>query len=725
MGPLGGLNPIVGNPDHVAALGAWCYELAAELDGLSAALANILVDEFWSSDAGVEFGTLVTSISSRARQASYRFQHAADVYGRDVYHGYASDLDTAQREAKTQVSALTDPALMFNNPPGWTAEPASDAGKQLNLIVERLEAQGAAAAAKLTWFATNDGLADGSTPLPLGESEDEHFAATTDAALLRVLLNGGDPTSIPGAPDLSGAPDLNAKLAIIAKELANRQKDPAFLQDFMDQAADSLPGIARALSTSDHGTLVPFDPNAQSTLRLFASALAAAATGTNLTPSALAKLEAPADPWSMAMLLKYGPSGAAYGTGQGALLLAKLTQNAEHQLQPTGLTPSPEWPPELEPLNAILRRAAENGEAARIALGDGTPLAAELARHLLITQSLVHVTESRTLVDQEKWVRSDHGTTDGNAEAAFLLAAGIPPSRDGSDPYAIAAVLNVFSTASDLHIEHQSSTLIGPVKTALQAYTAVYVDDLAMSTSNYGRRQLGHGPPPWVATNGGDVTNILELAYGSDSHEWQQFRSGILNQAVDSIAAGSDKHMADAPFSDYIRLGKLNGIANDIESGWSRAGAMSADQAASTRLMLANAALGAFGNLSLDSVSHPSSLYSQPIAGGGAPLLEKLVPSWFGTHHLDTVNDQINADNKGSDTNLQVLVARALLKSGTMDPAAANELRSAMPETNGGDVVPFIGWSSKHFTDSAYSLYGDKLSTIYTNLQTQFDREQD
>jgi hypothetical protein len=262
---------------------------------------------------------------------------------------------------------------------------------------------------------------------------------------------------------------------------------------------------------------------------------------------------------------------------------------------------------------------------------------------------------------------------------------------------------------------------LDPVRGALQAYTAAYVDDLAFSASTNQRENLPD--VPLVSLVDHDVKTILDFAYGSDSDAWKQFRTGIVNQAVDALAA-TGGHMAEPPLTSYLRLAKLYGVTGDLQADWQKAGATSLDQAASNRLALANAMLGTFGNTSFDGAAHPSTQFTQPVTGGVAPLLENIAPSWFATNHVDGVTSLIQQANDKTDVSFQVLAAKALLKSGTLDPALAADLAAKMPDRHGGDTGRFLYWYGQHETDPHYSLNGDKLSTIYTNMQQQFDRQQ-
>jgi hypothetical protein len=194
-------------------------------------------------------------------------------------------------------------------------------------------------------------------------------------------------------------------------------------------------------------------------------------------------------------------------------------------------------------------------------------------------------------------------------------------------------------------------------------------------------------------------------------------------QAVDAEAAEGGR-MAELPLTGYEQLIELYGVTGNLQADWQKAGAASLDQAASNRLALANAMLGTFGNTSFDGATHPSTQFTQPVTGGIAPLLQNIAPSWFATNHVDGVTSLIQQTNEETDVSFQMLAAKALLKSDTLDSALAADLAAQMPDRHGGDTGWFLAWYGQHQNDPRYSLNGDKLSDIYGHMQQQFDRHQ-
>lgn len=729
--PLADSDPTPGEPDEVAGAGRFCADTHTLLTSIADRLGSVCTDDFWKSDAGLEFSHLVTSVAARARAASYRFQEAAAAFGTNVDAGYAGALSNAQstadsaynkaRSAQDEIDAYRrthpfdkpfgsglQPTLPGELPPSEMFDPQlsaaeqeiSDARAALAGAVADRDQQASAAARRLTRIIGADGISDTGTPLAPGETVQSRLNAEDDAAALaQALQNPNDPTS-------------RATIDRIGKDLQAHQNDPGFLSDFFATAPD-VGGLARALSTTNGGTTDPLDQQAQTILAEYGTAVAAATTSGQLPPSEYARLAAAADPWSAAMLLKYGPNGSAYGSTDGARLLASMTQNIEHQIQVPGYIPHPAFPDGEDPLTPVLQRAAENGEAARIALGDGSPLAKELSGYLIATQTKHDYSYQGDGPDIE-WDRNDNSTTDGNPEAMFLVAAGIPPIRDGSDPYAMSAALNVMSTAADIHEKHPDWVPLGPVKNAMALYTSTYVDDLAVSASSASRNLVGS--PPLALVTKTDVSSLLQFAYGTNDDTWRHFRAGIANEIVDSVAAQGGK-MQSPPLVSFEDLARLYGVTTSVENGWTMDIATSLDSDANNRLILANAALGAYGNLSLNGPTHG---IMQPVSGATSPILAQLAPDWFATNHVQDAAEAIKQANVAQDVSLEILTAKALLKSGTLSPEQTAELTSVMP-TSTTDTGAFLGWYTKNENDPAWGLKGQAPAQTYGLIQQQFD----
>lgn len=729
--PLADSDPTPGEPDGVAGAGRFCADTHTLLTSIADRLGSVCTDDFWKSDAGLEFSNLVTSVATRARAASYRFQEAAGAFGMNVDAGYARALSSAQstadsaytkaRSAQDEIDAYhrthpldgaggfgLQPTLPGQLPPNEMFNPQleaaeqeiSDAKASLAGAVADRDQQASAAARQLTRIIGADGISDTGTPLAPGETIQSRLQAQDDAAALaQALQNPNDPAS-------------RATIDRIGKDLEAHQNDPGFLSDFFATAPD-VGGLARALSTTKDGTTNPLDQQAQTILAEYGTAVAAATKSGQLPPSEFDRLAAAADPWSAAMLLKFGPNGSAYGSTDGARLLATMTQNIEHQIQVPGYIPHPAFPDGEDPLTPVLQRAAENGEAARIALGDGSPLAKELAGYLIATQAKHDYSYQGDGPDVE-WDRNDNSTTDGNPEAMFLVAAGIPPIRDGSDPYAMSAALNVMGTAADIHEKHPDWVPLSPVKNAMALYTSTYVDDLALSVSNPSREIVGL--PSKALVTGTDLTSLLQFAYGTNDDTWRQFQTGIANEIVDSVAAQGGK--TAAPIATYEELSKLYGVTNSVENGWTMDIAASLDSDANKRLILANAALGAYGNLSLNGPTHG---IMQPVSGATSPILAQLAPDWFSTNHAQDAAAAIKQASMDKDVSLEVLTAKALLKSGTLHPDQAAELTAALP-TSPTDTGAFTDWWNTNENDHNWNLNGQTPAQTYSLIQQQFDR---
>jgi hypothetical protein len=124
----------------------------------------------------------------------------------------------------------------------------------------------------------------------------------------------------------------------IQDHLAEGQAGLPFLADFYNAAGPTVAGLAASLySEGGSNFKQPFTPQDQQILNIYASGLAYVLKNgsgpTALTPQTLDALEHAPDMWSVAMLVKYGPPAAAYGSGAG-LQLRQAVDNATVQISP-------------------------------------------------------------------------------------------------------------------------------------------------------------------------------------------------------------------------------------------------------------------------------------------------------------------------------------------------------------------------------------------------------
>lgn len=91
----------------------------------------------------------------------------------------------------------------------------------------------------------------------------------------------------------------------------------AWLTAFSNAAGPQIAGLANTLHSEDGTGLTPLSKQDQQILNTFATGLAAVSKAGTLQQSTISQLTADSTLWSATMLLKYGPSGAAYGTQTG------------------------------------------------------------------------------------------------------------------------------------------------------------------------------------------------------------------------------------------------------------------------------------------------------------------------------------------------------------------------------------------------------------------------
>jgi hypothetical protein len=195
-----------------------------------------------------------------------------------------------------------------------------------------------------------------------------------------------------------------ATIQAIEQDLKDHMGDPPWLQVFYDNAAPYVAKLASTLRTND---VNPFDYNSkftvltkadQQTLATFAQGLATADKSGSLSPDAIQAIAHSPDLWSASMLVKFGPPGSSWATGEkksaqnpdGLSLLAVLTTSVYQGIQngtvriPLGggynrydMQDQQQLQDTLEdydPLTAMLQADAQNKSAAQQVMGDTNPV---------------------------------------------------------------------------------------------------------------------------------------------------------------------------------------------------------------------------------------------------------------------------------------------------------------------------------------------------------------
>ena len=134
--------------------------------------------------------------------------------------------------------------------------------------------------------------------------------------------------------------------------------DETWLRTFYDQGAPQVANLASALYAQNGTLKQPLPPQDQRILNTFASGLAyVTKNGVTLTPQAMDALTNAPDMWSVAMLVKYGPDVAAYGTGPGQQFL-QAVNNATVQISPHVIVAAND--PDVPALRAAWAWASKN-----------------------------------------------------------------------------------------------------------------------------------------------------------------------------------------------------------------------------------------------------------------------------------------------------------------------------------------------------------------------------
>jgi hypothetical protein len=95
--PLASSDPVPGDPEEIALLGARLQATARQISEDVAYLRSLCTDQFWESEAGQAFSGKVTATAARLWQAHHRYLQAGEALGQNLTGpGYAADLHDAQ-----------------------------------------------------------------------------------------------------------------------------------------------------------------------------------------------------------------------------------------------------------------------------------------------------------------------------------------------------------------------------------------------------------------------------------------------------------------------------------------------------------------------------------------------------------------------------------------------------------------------------------------------------
>jgi hypothetical protein len=343
------------------------------------------------------------------------------------------------------------------------------------------------------------------------------------------------------------------KIAAIEQEIKEHAGDGSagapWLQDFYNDAAPAVANLASTLHGLENGnSSLPNYQNRftvltqedQKILATFGQGLAAA-DAAGLSPEAVQAIANAPDAWSAAMLVKFGPPGSLWATGEpktpqnpdGLSLLAQLTNHVYEQEQ-NGTLRIPignggnysaqdrdqlaNVLSEYDPLQVMMQADAQNKNAAWQVMGgkDGNALAQMLLGSVKgdlpnldgrfvqgpMNNQGQHAgyftlyPPGKSVPENESWGQILLNTPDQNVVGAFLDAAtSAPRGNDVNARYSAQAALNIIlNTPPPLSSSYDGSYAgqSPPVQRALLDTALRYELDLAESTTYDGSGTVLH-----------------------------------------------------------------------------------------------------------------------------------------------------------------------------------------------------------------------------------------
>ncbi|OPG13602.1 hypothetical protein [Microbispora sp. GKU 823] len=525
------------------------------------------------------------------------------------------------------------------------------------------------------------------------------YQGKRDAEALTTALAGKNPQ------------DTRIALSGLSERLRQHLGDRDYQAAFWAGAGPLALRAARALYERAGAAL--FSAESASVLRALGASLAAASqmrvgTGEDRRPllpvETRAALTRNSDPWSVGMLVKYGPEGRSWDSR----LLADLTR-AMLDARAAGKTI---WPPargeletdaeasrqqrlmaEYDAVGAVLQRAAENGLAARHVLGDP-------ATGLKYARMLVSDSWHTPGYDPGPFLSSyvhpggtlpPTGQVDLSAPPAAFLKAAVSAER-GTSPDAKESawsVVHIVQATAEFSKLHPQTVLPGKIRQALICTAERYLPDFAKSvghdfTSQPLPKENDPANPWTVVIRNSELEAMLAQALRTPE-EFGRFK-GILNARVAVAVAATVKDPSDA---DYLsEMAGLYGAVQRLQNDRHFADEQLRDEE-ETRNQTAFAILtGGFGALSFSNPWGPGTI-AQFLTGGFAPVLNE---SFDTDHALRALKD--NADAFRTQVlQIEVPVVQGLIGSGALHPP-----RDAGWYTN-GRLTPnaeFVEWLSEH-----------------------------
>ncbi|WP_169951608.1 hypothetical protein [Microbispora sp. H11081] len=503
----------------------------------------------------------------------------------------------------------------------------------------------------------------------------------------------------------------DARIALLGlpESLRRHMADKDYQAAFWAGAGPLALRAARALYERAGGAL--FSAESLSVLRALGASLAAASqmrvgTGKDrrpLLPTATrATLTGNSDPWSVGMLVKYGPEGRSWDSR----LLADLTRS----MLDARAGGKDIWPPtrgtletdadasrqqrlmaEYDAVGAVLQRAAENGMAARHVLGDE-------ATGLKYARMLVSDSWHTPGYDPGPFLSSyahpggalpPTGQVDLSAPTAAFLKAAVSAERGTSVDAEESAwsVVHIVQATAEFSKLHPQTVLPKEIRQSL-IYTADrYLPDLAASVNGYGNKARPHGDQPgapWVSYV--DSTALAEFLRQA-LHDPKDL--GAFEGRMDARISASVAASVRDPNQDYLaQMSALNGLTARIKKDFNFDEAQRLDEKAQRFQTFLSIISGGWGALSF-SKALGAGTASQVFVAVAQPPASELINT---DHKIETY--KINEDEfRARLLHVRIPVIQGLLIADLIDlPANTSWYQNGVISPN----ADFTDWYTTH-----------------------------
>ncbi|TQS27802.1 hypothetical protein [Microbispora sp. KK1-11] len=505
--------------------------------------------------------------------------------------------------------------------------------------------------------------------------------------------------------------DTRIALSGLSERLQRHLADKDYQAAFWAGAGPLALRAARALYQRAGAAL--FSAESVSVLRALGASLAAASqmrvgTGEDRRPllpaETRAALTGNSDPWSVGMLVKYGPDGRSWDSH----LLADLTR-AMLDARAAGKTI---WPPargrletdadasrhqrlmaDYDAVGAVLQRAAENGMAARHVLGD--PATGPRYARMLVSDSW-HTPGYDPGPFLSSYVHPGGtlpptGQVDLSAPAGAFLKAAVSAERGTSVDAKESAwsVVHIVQATADFSKLHPEKTLPTAIRQSLIHTAHRYIADFAQGASREygsGATPLGDvGGNPWVA-----IVNRSELERFLDQALRDPRELGAFKGSADARIAAAVTATVKAPGDEnFLReMAGLYGLVQRVENGRQFASAQKQDEEATRNQVALSILSGGFGALSFSNPWGPGTI-AQFLTGVTAPVVNDSLDTGHASQALQKNNDAF----RNAVFGVELPVVQGLVNAGVLRPPAdATWFKD-------GKVVPnrnLTAWLSAH-----------------------------